>query len=192
MAANGGAEKVSGAPEWIELLPPGRDIQGRDGRRWVNDDPAGIVTAFRADGVAIPLDYDHATESAASQGAGAPAAGWIEDLQTRADGSIWGRIAWTAKARAMVEAKEYRFISPAFLYNRVTAAIRKLTSAALTHHPNLKLAAVNHAGDIASGSMVLALNRASAATPLLSPIDREICGRLGLDPAAFARAKGEC
>jgi phage I-like protein len=179
---------MSGAPEWIELLPPGPDIQGRDGRHWRLPDSGAIVAAFREGRIPLPLDYEHATELTAPCGEPSPAAGWIEDLELRANGSIWGRVAWTDKARAMVNSREYRFISPAFLVERATQVIRKLISAALTHHPNLDLAALNRAGD--HGTMVLALNRdGGAAYPALTDTERVICRNLGIDPARYAREK---
>jgi hypothetical protein len=71
---------------------------------------------------------------------------------------------------------------------RATQVIRKLISAALTHHPNLDLAALNRAGD--HGTMVLALNRdGGAAYPALTDTERVICRNLGIDPARYAREK---
>lgn len=37
------------APEWIQLLPAGKIVKGRDGRTWMNDHPDGILEAFAAD-----------------------------------------------------------------------------------------------------------------------------------------------
>ncbi|MFH2098801.1 MAG: phage protease, partial [Pseudomonadota bacterium] len=60
------------APEWVELLPPGVNVEGRDGRAWVNDQPQAVAEASLAEG-AIPVDQEHATEI--SGGNPAPAAG---------------------------------------------------------------------------------------------------------------------
>ncbi len=37
---------AEGAPEWVELIRPGRDVKGRDGREWINDRPVEIVSAI--------------------------------------------------------------------------------------------------------------------------------------------------
>lgn len=136
------------APDWIELIPAGFDVQGRDGRAWINPDPEGVVAATTARSLPLPLDWEHATETRAPQGLDAPAAGWIEEVAIREGGSIWGRVDWTLRGRAMVEAKEYRFVSPVFAFDKVTGVIRRLISAALTNTPNLLLTALNrHSGD---------------------------------------------
>lgn len=135
------------APEWIELIPGGFDVQGRDGRAWINPDPQGVVTATAADTHPLPLDWEHATENRAPQGLDAPAAGWIEETAVREGGAIWGRVDWTLRGRTMVEAREYRFISPVFAYDKVTGVIRRLVSAALTNTPNLLLTALNRHSD---------------------------------------------
>lgn len=131
------------APEWIQLLPAGSPIVGRDGRSWSNDIPAGIVDAFAADGKPMPLDWEHATELKAPKGEPAPAAGWIVELELREDGSLWGRVEWTPRGAVAVGNKEYRFISPVFIYDRATSLIMKLTSVGLTNRPNLYLQALN-------------------------------------------------
>lgn len=135
------------APEWIELIPAGFDVQGRDGRAWINPDPEGVVAATTARSLPLPLDWEHATETRAPQGLDAPAAGWIEEVAQREGGSIWGRVDWTLRGRAMVEAKEYRFVSPVFAYDKVTGVIRRLISVGLTNTPNLLLTALNRHSD---------------------------------------------
>jgi len=154
-------------PEWIELLPPGRDVQGADGRAWVNDRPESIVADFNRGGIPIPLDWEHATEVAAPEGRPAPAAGWIKALQAREGGAIWGQVDWTPKGAEMVKAREYRFISPVFLYERASTRISSIRSAALTNQPNLRMTA---------------LNRTEPAKD--SPMDKELLKALGLPETA--------
>lgn len=136
-------QDVSGAPEWIQLLPGGSALVGRDGRSWINNSPDGIVAEFVADAKDMPLDWEHATELKAPKGEEAPAAGWFKELEVREDGSVWGRIEWTDKGRAAVASKSYRYISPVFIYERETGLIVKLTSVGLTNRPNLQLPALN-------------------------------------------------
>lgn len=130
-------------PEWIELIPAGQVVQGRDGRTWINDRPADLLAVFAADGRDIPLDWEHATELKAPQGEPAPAAAWIKQLEVRDEGAVWGRIEWTEKGRASVAVKEYRYISPVFVFEVESRRIRQITSAGLTNRPNLQLQALN-------------------------------------------------
>ena len=128
-------------PEWIELLPAGELVTGVDGRAWVNDRPEAVVSAFNRP---IPIDWEHATEHKARKGEPAPAAGWIEALELRG-GAVWGRAAWTERGAASVNSREYRFISPAFIFERKSGRIARLVHAGLTNTPNLNLAALNKA-----------------------------------------------
>lgn len=130
------------APEWIELIPAGFDVVGRDGRTWINPDPADVVAMSAVERQPIPLDWEHSTEVRAPAGQEAPAAGWIEGLEVR-DGAIWGKVAWTERGADQVTSKAYRFVSPVFSFEKATRRIRRLTSAALTNTPNLHLTALN-------------------------------------------------
>jgi len=130
------------APDWIELVPAGRVVRGRDRREWFNTNPQGIIDAFNADRRDILLDWEHGSELNAPKGERAPAAGWIEGLELRA-GAIWGRVRWTPKGGADVAERGYRYVSPTFLYHSATREIGRLKSAALVHTPNLELTALN-------------------------------------------------
>lgn len=132
-------------PDWIELIPAGPAIIGIDGRQWNNDTPERIMSAFTARIHPMVVDYEHASEHRARQGLDAPAAGWIDRLEIRA-GAIWGHVEWTAQARQRIEAREYRFISPVFTFEKASSRIAALQSAALTNQPNLNLTALNHRG----------------------------------------------
>lgn len=132
-----------GAPLWVELIPAGENITGRDGRSWVNDDPQGVVDAFTANGADLPIDIEHATEIKAPQGEYAGAVGWIKAVEVREGGSIWGLVEWTDQGRWMIQDKSYRYLSPVFTYNTQTKRILQLYSAGLTNQPNLHLTALN-------------------------------------------------
>lgn len=130
-------------PEWIELIPPGPAVAGADGRRWLHDAPNLILSAFAARTRPMVIDWEHATEHRAPHGLDAPAAGWIDRLESRS-GSIWGHVsAWTERAAQQLRNREYRFLSPVFRFEKATGRIVELVSAALTNQPNLNLAALN-------------------------------------------------
>src|SRR5271170_5371722 len=138
--------KLSGSampPEWIELIPAG-EFKGRDGRGPFRlTDPKKVIGATRAlqMDAGLPIDYDHATDFGAPEGRPAPAAGWICGFDER-DGSLWGKVEWTAHGAEAVAMREYRYISPVFEYAENGDVVR-LLRAALTNNPNLFLTAIS-------------------------------------------------
>lgn len=131
-----------GAPEWIELLPAGQIITGRDGRTWINDRPDIILASFAAEGKDLPIDWEHSTQLRAPNGEQSPAAGWIKAIELR-DGSMWGRVEWTDKGAASIASREYRYISPVFNFEIESNRIFRIASCGLTNQPNLYLNALN-------------------------------------------------
>ena len=136
-------DATGGAPEWVHLFPAAGSIAGHDGRAWSLPDPVALVAAFKAKGIDLPIDFEHANDRPEVRATGRPipAAGWIKELAARADG-LWGRVEWTATAREMIGRKEYRFLSPSFLYTPETRTIVALKGAGLVHNPNLALTAL--------------------------------------------------
>lgn len=127
-------------PEWLPMIPAGM-FTGRDGRSWINDNPASVVSAsFRYP--KLPFDMEHATELKGPKGEEAPAYAWIDALRVNDDGSIDAHIEWTADGEAIVRGKKYRYYSPAF-FNTADAQVTRLSSAGLTNKPNLYLPALN-------------------------------------------------
>ena len=130
-------------PDWVELIPPGREVKGRDGRAWVNDRPDAIVDAFNSNGGPIPIGIGHAIETAGPEHA-PPAVAWIEALEAREGGAIWGRVSWNSVGRQALGDRAYRYLSPAFLFEKESRRIAQLLAAGLVNLPNLRLAALNH------------------------------------------------
>jgi hypothetical protein len=125
------------AEPWIHLLPAGT-FRGRDGRGPYTAANAGaIINASRefAGKRQIPIDYDHASDLAAKNGSPAPAAGWINALQSRADG-VWGRVQWTPRAAEQLAQRKYRYLSPVFSHD-AAGNVSRLLRASLTNNPNL-------------------------------------------------------
>jgi len=151
---------AEGVPEWVHLLPVG-EIKSVDGREWTNDDSAAVVRASES-GVDLVIDYEHQTDLAAQNGQKAPAAGWISRLEARADG-IWGKVAWTTAAREHLENREYRYLSPTFMYAKDGQA-RKILRAALTNHPAIHtltaLATSDHTEESIMDELLKALAKA--------------------------------
>lgn len=128
------------APEWLELIPAGI-LEGRDGRGWVNDKPEDVVAAFNSNKAPVPVDWEHAVETT-PPGTPVPKAAWIEELKIQ-DGSIHGHFVWTERGMNSIQSRDYRFISPVFMFRRDNHRVVKITSAALTDDPNLHLKAIN-------------------------------------------------
>lgn len=159
-----------GAPEWVEMIPTGPDVNGLDGRRWVYDAQSekDVLQAFAQRGMDIQIDWEHASEHRAPQGLAAPAAGWSGQLEPR-NGALWGRVQWTPRAAQQIANREYRFLSPVFEYDPATRRITRLVSVGLTNTPNLPLTALNR-----------------EETPVTLPV--QIAEALGLKPDATEEA----
>jgi phage I-like protein len=128
-------------PEWVHILPLG-NIEGRDGRNFNLPNPAAVIEAFAANGADLPVDFEHQAANAADKNGPIPAAGWIKALKATAEG-VFAKIDWTDRARGMIQAKEYRYISPVIVYDKATRQVGRISGAGLVHRPNLQLQALN-------------------------------------------------
>jgi phage I-like protein len=172
-----------GAPKTrIRLLPMGT-IVTRDGRGpYRLDDLAhaqAVVTASLAGAgsTQIPIDYDHQIPFGARDGVGgqAPASGWITALSAEADG-VWASVEWTNAATAKIKAREYRYISPFFSFEKDTGRVTRIWNAALVNLSNFT-----------------ELSAVAGATPwvdsTLTPDEKRICALVGVSEAAFIVAR---
>ncbi|MGE0256937.1 MAG: phage protease [Alphaproteobacteria bacterium] len=179
-------------PEWVELVPAGRIVaRPHDGRTFELGDPQAVIAASRQLGSDWVVDFDHATDLVKSAPGIAPAAGWIKALEARA-GAIWGRVEWTEKGRAALQAKEHRFISPVFTHDKAGKVIR-LLRAGLTNDPAFHMTALAHAGAGDEGKTMDELLKALAAAlglPENSDADavKKTVGELKAAAAATATA----
>lgn len=133
-------------PEWIELVPSGATVQGRDGRFWYNTNPAAVVAALDARGKPLVIDWEHGSELLAANGHRSAAAGWVVALQLRG-GAVWGKVEWTPQGATDVRERGYRYVSPVFIFDGKSREIRRIKSVALTNEPNLELEALNMTQD---------------------------------------------
>jgi phage I-like protein len=179
------------APEWVHLLPLGA-MEGRDGRRFVLSDPGAVVAAFQAARVDLPIDYGHQNDLPPREGGPVPAAGWIKALAVRADG-LWGRVEWTARARELIAAREYRYLSPVLAYRPKDGRIVRLKGAGLVHNPNLHLTALAHQEDgmddqgvMARLAEALGLGADADADAILREVAALLKARDNPDPKRFA------
>ena len=175
------------APEWIKLSPRGR-FTARDGREFVAD-PAILIERFQADGVAIPIDVDHATARTIAPGGKASAVGWIEELQARNDG-LYGRVSWLREGLSILAARSHRYLSPAFKADAKGVAVW-LHSAALVAAPALAMPALAAAQTSREGLSAMDMNAVFVALELPETATGEevIAAILKLKNAAKAKAE---
>lgn len=141
------AELPASVPGAFRLLPLGsfRAIDGRprDLDAWILtvEDAERIAADIAALARDLPIDYEHQILEARRNGQPAPAAGWIKRVGVRTDGDapgLWAEeVVWTERARAMIAAGEYRYVSPVFAYDSQTGRVTRLIAAALTNSPGL-------------------------------------------------------
>lgn len=128
----------------IQLLPAG-EFRGMDGRPvevdgWKLDGTIAARVIARSVGrqTRYVIDYEHQTLKAGDNAQPAPAAGWFSRLEWREGVGLFALdVEWTERAKAMIEAKEYRYLSPVFVYNTKTGEVIEVLLAALTNTPNL-------------------------------------------------------
>lgn len=122
------------APEWIVIFPQLGKLTTRDGRGFTADGKA-LLAAFREDGIEIPVDEMHQTDTAMAAGGAARAVGWISELRIR-DGALEGKVDWADAGKALLAAKAYRYTSPSFFHDAEGRALR-LKAVALVTAPAL-------------------------------------------------------
>ncbi|NSY36534.1 phage scaffold protein [Pseudoalteromonas sp. JC28] len=137
-----------GVSERVLIIPDG-EFQSADGRpfdvpsrKWLMD-----ATAFDSLSLAATtrtkdflFDYDHQTLHKEKNGQPAPASGWFKSdaLEYVPGEGVYARsVEWTKNAYAALTAKEYRYVSPVFLYDKQTGRPLVLLHVALTNDPAL-------------------------------------------------------
>jgi phage I-like protein len=164
--------QTNGGDQWIHLLPAGT-IQTRDYRGpWKLTNPSAVIQASReaAGRLKMPIDYDHAIDLATPNGAPAPAAGWIDALQSRADG-IWGRVEWTPRAAQQLLHREYRYLSPVLELADDRRTVTSILRASLTNIPNLPQLVALASMETATMDELLQKLRAALSLPDTATID---------------------
>jgi phage I-like protein len=101
-----------------------------------------MVANYETAQIDIVCDYEHQT----LWGVEAPASGWIhkEPISLKVEnGELYAKIDWTDRAKAYIEATEYRYLSPVFAPNTISQKDASnigwtLHSVALTNKPFLE------------------------------------------------------
>lgn len=132
----------------VQILPAG-EFKGIDGRptevkNWKLSDEAGRMLAAKLNErhrkIKFNFDYEHQMMLAAQNGKPAPASGWSVGFEWRDGQGLFAiDVEWTEKARAMIEAKEYLYISPVISYDKTTGEITDVVNASLVNRPALEM-----------------------------------------------------
>lgn len=145
----------------IRILPPGV-FRSQDGRPkhlpgWKID--AQIAARISAQTAAMPddllIDYEHQSLNAGKNGQPVPAAGWFKRMEWReGKGLCVVDARFTLKAKEMIAASEYRYISPVFSFDEKSGEVLNIISMALTNTP--ALSGLVDLGMVAVNSKVIA------------------------------------
>lgn len=176
----------STAPSSFRVLPAGV-FRSNDGRPailpgWKIDAQIAtqLATTVHSQANELVIDYEHQSSQSPVNGQPAPAAGWFKRLEWReGDGLYVTDARWTDKARAMIEAGEYRYLSPVFEFDGTTGAVTRLISLALTNTPALN-------GLVDLNRPTASLSRQAATGSQAEPFAGDPKGR-----AAFVHCFGE-
>ncbi|MCL2162346.1 MAG: phage protease [Betaproteobacteria bacterium] len=131
-------------PTDAHLLHPGpfraNDGRPRDVPAWMLDSAIAAAVVARASQKSgdTLVDYEHQSLHAELNGQPVPAAGWFRDLEWRDGKGLYAvGIRWTDRARELIAAREYRYISAVFGYSPQTGEVLEIVSVALTNTPAL-------------------------------------------------------
>ena len=122
--------EISKAPKEIKILPVG-EVTTLKGDMLVDDESYRMIEAyFRSRRIDVVVDYEHQT----LMGTQAPAAGWITSIRKGED-AIVASVNWTDKAKELIQAKEYRYLSPVVRVRNSDHRVTAVHSVALTNAP---------------------------------------------------------
>lgn len=130
----------------VHLLPAGEfaGVDGRPapGRKWTLSNAQGAALAQQLTAkhqrVAFQFDYEHQTFLVEKNGQPAPSAGWGRQFEWIDDDGLYlVDVNWTRRAADFIDGDEYRYISPALVYDKTTYEVVGLVNASLVGTPNL-------------------------------------------------------
>lgn len=126
---------------WLQVTPAGH-FTPSDGREmkvasWYIDNAVAekVIARFSARRNKRVLDYEHQTLLKEKNGQPAPAAGWFQALEWREGQGLFAKAELTSRAAGYIEAKEYLYFSPVFLYHPTTGEVLDVQMGALTNDP---------------------------------------------------------
>lgn len=181
------AFEFSGDRREVQVFPAGRfratDGRPHDAPGWYIDAAiaARVIEQIEARANEMVIDYEHQTLNAPTNGQPAPAAGWTKKFEWREGEGLYAVDAsWTDKAKAHIAAREYRYLSPVFEYDKKTGAVRRLLMLAITNYPAL---------DGMETLNTRAAARVSVERRALSAEESTVCRLMGLDQSEYINSR---
>lgn len=184
----------SSAPTEIRILPAGAfrstDGSGRpaDVKTWRIDRataPNVIAASFAAQKELL-IDYEHQSLWSAKNGQCVPAAAWFSGIEWRdGQGLFATAIQWNKQAKELIAAREYRFISPVFSYDKMSGNVIRIFSVAITNSP-----ALSDLFDLSQVAATSAMFRSAAPTSVADVQNQrgyELLARMSPAAGEFAK-----
>ncbi len=139
------ALRVRAGERMVRIMPAGEfhaprgALAGAGPWRLTPDAAERIIAANRARTADILIDFEHQALLAEQNGRPVPAAGWIDpqSLEYRDTGDepgLYGAVQWVGDTAALIEADQYRYLSPVFPYDADGTPL-DLLHVALTNFP---------------------------------------------------------
>lgn len=94
-----------------------------------------VIDRFKARKNQLVIDYEHQTLNKEENGQPAPAAAWFKSLEWRDGEGLFATVELTARAKAAIQGKEYRYFSPVFTFDQRTGDVVEVLMGALTNAP---------------------------------------------------------
>jgi hypothetical protein len=134
------SEEDAGSDSVWNLIVPDGTVDSENGQFVLDGKGAkSVIGIFDSRQVDVVVDYNHTSMPALAPSDGiAPAAGWIKQLSYVEGKGLLGRVRWTDRAREMIRAREFRYLSPTVWLDKETRHVGRLDSAALTHKPAIR------------------------------------------------------
>lgn len=121
------------APSEFRLFRAGINQTDKGDFLFDDEAAASVMAAYAEKGVPLMADYEHQALVQPPIEAPASATSFVPQVR---NGELWAtEVQWTDRARAYLEAGEYRMFSPAFTHDQKSGRILRLINFALTNNP---------------------------------------------------------